>query len=370
MNKIYCFGFLFFSKNTIRKFFSDERSELIFVRTASKAIKKGFDQNAKIASWGKRGEDQAQLLSQQFGVDVWRVEDGFIRSAGLGSDYSPPASLVIDKLGIYYDPTQPCELENLLQVYKFSDSLLDRAKIIRQLLVEQSISKYNLGSSLEVDFKQSIKDKVIILVPGQVEDDASIKKGTHDIKSNTELIKKTRSLRPNGFLIYKPHPDVISGNRVGHVDRLVIEQYCDAMLDDVSITDCLALVDEVHTMTSLVGLEALMRGCRVYCYGLPFYAGWGLTDDQYSINVIDDSEGSGERRTRCLSLDELIAATYILYPRYMNWETDQYDTPEHVIERMSQSIHQQGGKQVNKVSHLRRQCRKLMNMGYGFLKGL
>ena len=39
----------------------------------------------------------------------------------------------------------------------------------------------------------------------------------------------------------------------------------------------LGIVDEVHTLTSLTGFEALLRGIEVHAYGGPFYAGWGLT---------------------------------------------------------------------------------------------
>ncbi len=369
MNKIYCFGFLFFSKNTIRRFFADEKATLVFVRSATMAINKGFDHSSGIASWGKRGEQQALLLSAQFGVPVWRVEDGFIRSSGLGSDYSPPASLVIDKQGIYYDPSKASELESILQSGTFDEDLLIRAQRIRQLLVEQSISKYNLGSSLDDNLKQSIKGKTVVLIPGQVEDDASIQKGTVDIKTNTDLIKKVSHLckerknykeRKDVFVIYKPHPDVVSGNRIGHVDTEVTQQYCDAVLDDVSITDCLAIANEVHTMTSLVGMEALMRGCKVFCYGLPFYACWGLTEDQYPL----------ARRTRRVSLAELLAGTYILYPRYMDWENNRLCTAECAIKQMGEKIQQQGGKQLNKVSRVRRQLRKLVNMGRGVLQSL
>ncbi len=377
MHKIYCFGFLFFSKNTIRKFFVNEKTTLVFVSSAKTAINKGFNRRSGIASWGKRGEQEAQILSAQFDVDIWRVEDGFIRSAGLGSDYSPPVSLVIDKTGIYYDPSKPSDLEILLQTDDFEEQLITRSAKVQQRLVEQSISKYNLGSSIDTPIVQLIKektqdrlDKRVLLIPGQVEDDASIQKGTRDVQTNTDLIIKVRSLHPEAFLIFKPHPDVVSGNRIGHVKNSIIEKYCDTMLEDVSITDCLEIADEVHTMTSLVGIEALMRDCKVSCYGLPFYAGWGLTEDQYRVGEIDRSDSGKARRTRQLSLHQLIAATYILYPRYINWETEQYDTPEHAIDWISRNIQEQGGKQLNKVSRARRQIRKLINMGRGYLKGL
>ncbi|MFN3210833.1 MAG: capsular polysaccharide biosynthesis protein, partial [Roseovarius sp.] len=45
------------------------------------------------------------------GMPVTRIEDGFLRSRGLGAELVPPLSLVCDDLGIYYDPTQESRLE-------------------------------------------------------------------------------------------------------------------------------------------------------------------------------------------------------------------------------------------------------------------
>ena len=45
---------------------------------------------------------------------VLRVEDGFLRSRGLGAQLVPPLSLVSDDLGIYYDPTRESRFERLI----------------------------------------------------------------------------------------------------------------------------------------------------------------------------------------------------------------------------------------------------------------
>src|SRR5205814_8724387 len=85
----------------------------------------------------------------------------------------------------------------------------------------------------------------------------------------------------------------------------------------------LAQVDELHTMTSLAGFEALLRGRRVVVYGRPFYAGWGLTVDRLP-----------QDRGRRLSLDELVAGVLILYPRYLDPLTRLPCGPEIIIERI------------------------------------
>ncbi len=145
-----------------------------------------------------------------------------------------------------------------------------------------------------------------ILVPGQVADDASIKFGCRDIRTNEELLAEVRRQLPGRRILYKPHPDVVAGNREGGIEPDRISALTDAVVTDVDIISCLPHVCEVHTMTSLAGFEALVHGIPVVTYGLPFYAGWGLTRDRHLI----------DRRKRTLSLDALITGSLALYPTY------------------------------------------------------
>ncbi|MBD3807058.1 MAG: capsular polysaccharide biosynthesis protein, partial [Sulfuricurvum sp.] len=169
-------------------------------------------------------------------------------------------------------------------------------------------------------------DRSIVFVPGQVDDDASIRFGAPGM-SNLELLKQVRANRPDAYIVFKPHPDVLAGNRVGHIDQSEALRYCDCIVSEVGIDSVLAYADEVHTMTSLVGFEALIRRIKVVTYGLPFYAGWGLTEDKLRC----------ERRKRILSIDELVAATYLLYPRYIHPESLQRCEIEEVLEFIEQN---------------------------------
>ena len=353
--RIFCINFTRWKQNYIRAFLRSD-DELMFVSSAQQAIKKGFDSSAQLVSWASKDQLEVEKLVRQFETKVWLVEDGFIRSTGLGTDLTAPASLVLDKTGIYYDPNQPSDLENLLQTKEFTEDELQRAEKIKRALLQNELSKYNLGKKFNKDSFKAKAGQTIILIPGQVEGDASIKKGCVDVKTNAALIKAVRKKEPEAYLIYKPHPDVVSGNRNGKVRKDTL-QLCDLVLLDASITDCLAVVDEVHTMTSLVGFEGLLRELKVVCYGLPFYAGWGLTQDRYKI----------ERRTRQLKLVELVAATLIDYPRYIDWQTGEFTSPEVIVEQLKQQIEQQGGKQTNQVFWLSRKFRKIRNAIYGVL---
>jgi capsular polysaccharide export protein len=216
----------------------------------------------------------------------------------------------VDSRGIYFDPTTQSDLEYILQTYEFDEELLQRARNLKNYLIENKLSKYNIHQDKDLSFDTH---KKIVLVIGQVEDDASIKYGG-DGMSNLELIQKVYEKKSDEYIIYKPHPDVEAGNRKGKIDRDIVLGYVDEIVDDVSLPSLLDVCDEVHTITSLSGFEALLREKRVYTYGMPFYASWGLT--------IDEKECG--RRDRRISLLELIAATYILYPRYISPITGKF----------------------------------------------
>src|SRR3546814_7510925 len=69
--------------------------------------------------------------------------------------------------------------------------------------------------------------KTVILVPGQVEDDASIRFGCTDVRTNIALLKAARAARPDAFIVYKPHPAVVSGNRMGKIQLAEAQKWAD-----------------------------------------------------------------------------------------------------------------------------------------------
>lgn len=256
--------------------------------------------------WGVNGEARFNQAAHVQNIPIWRMEDGFLRSSGLGSDLLMPLSLVLDKTGIYYDARRASDLETLLNHSTLCAVEHARALALQQTLVNSKLSKYNLGKQWRCP--SAATGKRILLVPGQVENDASIATGTVGIQSNLALLRTVRERNPDAFIIYKPHPDVLAGNRPGHIDASEMARLSDCVAMDADIIDCIISCDELHTMTSLSGFEALMHGKTVHCYGLPFYAGWGLTQDEYVC----------PRRNRKLALADLIYQTLIVYPIYIH----------------------------------------------------
>jgi capsular polysaccharide export protein len=291
----------------------------------TKLPEKPFNQKAspsRMVLWGARDDQQLTDFIRRHDFAVERVEDGFIRSVGLGSDLIKPASLIVDRQGIYFDPRQSSDLEWLLNTIDLDDAALSRAHRLRKLIVSNGISKYNTGRCGWHAERRA--GRTVILVPGQVEDDASIRTGGVDIKSNHDLLKAVRQANPNAHIIFKPHPDVLAGNRVGQVAEAAARALCDEIVTDCDINACLDQVDEVHTMTSLTGFEALLREKIVHTYGLPFYAGWGLTIDRHSI----------ERRCRQRSVDELLYCALVLYPRYYHWGARMFVCVEDALDAL------------------------------------
>ncbi|EAH5013173.1 capsular polysaccharide biosynthesis protein [Campylobacter jejuni] len=318
-NRLFMLGFTLWKRHFIKPFFNAKDNEIIFLNSLKSLAGYKLKENDKFFIWGKKYDENTlknlllvkakeQNLTN-FTPKVSLVEDGFIRSISLGSDLTRPFSLIVDDKGLYIDPNKPSKLEELLQNEIFDENMLNRAKNIIKILLENRFSKYNglKHENLKINAKTGQK---IILIPDQVEDDASMILGGFGL-STLDLLKEVRSKNQDAYIIFKPHPDVLSGNRVGLKDETLILEFCDEIVKDCSIDSAIKIADEIHTITSTSGFDALLRAKKVFTYGMPFYAGWGLTKDKYRC----------ERRTRKLSLEELVAGALIAYPRYINPKT-------------------------------------------------
>ncbi len=279
--------------------------------------------NGAVAIWPSRVPADFENRASACGVTVWRIEDGFIRSIGLGSDCTPPASIVLDRRGIYYDASRESDLEAIIEAGGFSPDLLARATALMDRMVSVGIGKYEVGRTtipLPRDGRRRI------LVAGQVEDDRSVLTSGCGVLGNLDLLRRVRTAEPNAMLIYRPHPDVDQGHRKGRISDNDAQRYADVIAREGTMTGMIEQVNELHVLTSLAGFEALMRGKPVTTHGHPFYAGWGLTTDM---------AGPVARRTRRITLAELGAAALILYPRYMDPVTGKRCTAEKLVDRLA-----------------------------------
>ena len=271
--------------------------------------------------WGRRESPGLHRVAAQRKLPMLRVEDGFLRSVGLGADLIDPISWVVDQAGMYYDATQPSDLETQLATGTWTEQQLRRARRLRERLVQEAITKYNLSAP---DWHRPSDRKRVVLVVGQVESDASIRFGAPGLRTNLALLEAVRAAEPEAYLLYKPHPDVVAGLCRPGSGESTAGEHCDELLTTGSIQQLFEQVDALHVLTSLAGFEALLRGLEVHCWGLPFYAGWGLTQDQER----------SPRRGRSLSLDALVHAALIDYPRYVSRRSGWYLEPEQAIDEL------------------------------------
>lgn len=246
-----------------------------------------------------------------------RMEDGFLRSRGLGADLTPPLSLVLDQPSLYFDPKVPGRLDDLIT--KSGDlplAEIQRAERLMIRITAKGLTKYNIGT----DLPDVNADVPKILVVGQVEDDASVIHGCHDVRTNRALLLRARSENPDACLLWKPHPDVEAGRRNGHVADP--DALADHTLTNINPTAAMAAADQVWTMTSTLGFEALLRGLPVTCLGMPFYAGRGLTTDHAPrpAHRVD------------ASLTGLVHACLIGYPRYFDPRDGAPLSPEAAVQ--------------------------------------
>jgi len=307
---IYAHDFSSWKKPVLRRCFPD--SQVVFSTSVT-----DIPEDGTLAVWGMK--PVPGILARD--VRIIRLEDGFIRSVGLGVDLIKPLSWVVDSRGIHYDSTRVSDLEQLLAKTDFSPAAIARAVHLRERLVTQELTKYNLGGSR---WRRPADSHLVILVPSQVKSDASLAYAAPGIRTNIGLLQAIRSANPEAYIIYKPHPDVLAGMRAKGVGEDEAMRWCDELVTDVAMGDLLMAVDEVHVLTSLAGFEALLRHKPVTCYGQPFYSGWGLTKD-----IVPPP-----RRNRRLSLDELVAGALIDYPIYMSRTGDALITPEQALDEL------------------------------------
>ncbi|WP_231639257.1 beta-3-deoxy-D-manno-oct-2-ulosonic acid transferase [Sphingomonas profundi] len=296
---------------------------LRFARSTKRAVRAAAGAGGAIAAWPSRVPADLAAEAAAAGVPLRRVEDGFIRSVGLGSNLHPPLSIVADARGIYYDPSAPSDLETLLAEHPFDAPLLDRARRLADTIVRAGISKYSGGGGA---FRIDSPAARTVLVAGQVEDDLSVRLGGGDVAGNRDLLARARAAEPDAFILFKPHPDVDAGHRAGRIDDADALRFADRVVRDVPMAALLDAVDGIHVLTSLAGYEALLRGRDVTVHGSPFYAGWGLTRDLGPALP---------RRTRTLTIDQLTAAALILYPRYLDPVTGLPCPPETLVHRLA-----------------------------------
>ncbi len=223
--------------------------------------------------WGYKAPQFFIDYIREHDLDVFFLEDGFIRSAPDMTSDDPPLSIVMDSQAPYFDTTRPNDLTDLIANFDFEQDSYDEAlaKELLEYYVSHRVSKYNHQDYVDINPIYGVKNKYRILVLGQVAHDDSLKYGGGEGISLIDLTQRAIADHPNAQIIVKPHPmsleDKDTVNQLNSLNCLVLDI-------PLHLVDALETVDHVYTITSLGGFEALLRGKEVTVLGRPFY--WEL----------------------------------------------------------------------------------------------
>lgn len=266
--------------------------------------------------WGitpNKAKKRQSELSRELGRPVVIVEDGFIRSVEIGLSGTPALSVILDDQTAYYDATRPSRLEIFLQSGSdLTEAQRERARNAIDKIVKARVSKYN--HALDAHLEIGDKDRPKLLLIDQRFGDQSVASGLASEQTFDAMLFDAVRSRPHHDIIVKQHPDAISGGkgtyfsseRLSKIAPLTKRLY--PISFDVNPYALLDLADEVWVGTSGMGFEALMAGCKVRCYGMPYYAGWGVTDDRQDL----------KRRTRRRTVEDIFHFAWIELSRYFD----------------------------------------------------
>lgn len=265
---------------------------------------------------GETAEKRSQrALARSLGKPTVIVEDGLIRSVDIGLSKTPGLSLLVDDSAAYYDATRASRLEMRLEAGPaLSTKQLESARSAIKKIVSNRVSKYNHAPDRALDIRRPS-----VLVIDQRMDDHSVLLGMASSDDFEKMVLSALADWPDHDVIIKQHPDTTLGHRQGYLtasrlsNAAITSDRIRLIAEDINPYSLFELVDEVYVVTSGMGFEALMAGKRVHCFGLPFYSGWGLTNDRKSTS----------RRNRKRTLEDVFHFAYIQATRYFDPETRQ-----------------------------------------------
>ena len=194
--------------------------------------------------------------------------------------YNTCLSFLIDDLGFYFDANNVSRLEQMLNDKNLviTEEQKVRARKCIDFIVKNKISKFNDGSP-DYQIKQNGRKKILVIdqnindmsiLCGMANGDTFSKMITSAIQDNNDADIYIK-IHPLSILLHNNHYQSFNSQRVIHIT------------ENVNIISLICQMDKVYVCTSQVGFEALMCGKEVYTFGMPFYAGYGLTND-YLIN--------------------------------------------------------------------------------------
>ena len=271
-----------------------------------------------VVGWGrKRSGRLAGLAARLLGRPLVLLEDGFLRPV---ARRGPPVSLMIDTLGVYYDAGAPSCIEQAI-AQGVAEAQATRARDVIARWRDAGVSKYNHAP----EFAGALPERYVLVVD-QTAGDLSLTKGQGDRRAFAAMLDAALAENSDCTVLVKVHPDRFTHGKHGNFTPAQLAQpRLKVIAAECHAVRLLAHAQAVYTVTSLMGFEALLWGKRVRCFGMPFYAGWGLSQDALPAPA---------RRGRA-SLESLVHAALIACPRYVDPTTGNLWTAEQAIDHVA-----------------------------------
>lgn len=280
--------------------------------------------------WGIT-ESQTKLrqkkIAKELGKPLLIIEDGFIRSVKIGLSGTPTLSIITDDTTAYYDATKQSRLERLLQDGgELTDEQKDRSIKAIEKIVQNRVSKYNDSINVSLPIGRDNVNKILLI--DQRNGDQSVPAALASEKSFETMLASAISNNPNADIIIKQHPDAIKGGKSSFFNNDLVEQYRQiyphiyTITIDINPYSLFEQVTDVYVVSSGVGFEALMAGKNVYCFGAPYYSGWGVTQDYIKL----------ERRNKTRAVEDIFYFAFIESSRYFNPDKNRICEVEELVD--------------------------------------
>lgn len=273
----------------------------VFIETWAKKIK--FCQDAVLMIQSDIAEKFLWDFAQKNHIPVYFVREGLIDGKSL---LNKKFSIAMDSKAPFNSYHEISDMENLLLSCDLTQEpqWLEKVKALIENLYLSDKQFYKNTWNANTAYGEKKNKRVLVI--GEAEDDINIKLASPIKFSANELVELAYLENPDAQIIYKPFRGYLNAKVAGHLNPYNVQHICTLLTDDILPEQSLETIDHVYTLTSNLGFSALLRGIQVTTLGCPFYAGWGLTDDRQSI----------ERRSKTLSLYELVAVIYFQYFKY------------------------------------------------------
>ena len=234
---------------------------------------------------------------------------------------------MVDRSGIYYDASRPCDLELLIsRRIKAGAADLDRVKAAIAEIKLRRLSKYNHAPMLTRAKLDLAGSADIVLVVDQTFNDASVTGSGGDEASFCRMVEAAIDENPGRLVVVKLHPETVSRAKRGYLFDQSRRENVALIAVAVNVWCLLEMSCRVYTVSSQLGFEALLADVPVSCFGMPFYAGWGLTDDR---------RGRPIRRAGDASREHIAAAALFDYSTYLDPQTNGALELGDVLERLA-----------------------------------